>query len=190
MRKLEKIKNFTDVFSEERHHVFNKLDKLHEFLKKLKYEGKRYRQSNIRTIERILSTLKETYLTHKQIDEEIIFPFLERHIPRLDPVLSLLTVECTEFYNIVSDCEALLKEFHKSEKQEAQMNALDRLSEKGIYAIVLIRNHIQMEIESVYKVIDKELSQSEKKQLIEALKKKYGKRINAFLALSAFGQKV
>lgn len=166
-----KIKSFSDDFSKEQQLVFKKLDQLQEFLKNLKYEGKLFQRKNTRAIERILGALKDSYAIHKKIDDEIIFPFLDRHLPRINPFLRLITAERSEFYNILGDCEGLLKKLKKSRSQSEQADVLDQLNEKGIYAIVLIRNHIQMEMESVYKAIDKELRPVERDQLVASLKK-------------------
>ena len=166
-----KEKRFSDVFGNEQKNVFKKLDQFHELLKKLKYEGKRFQPRNIRTAEGILHALKNSYAVHKKIDDDIIFPFLDRHIPRINPFLRLLTAERSEFFNILRDCEGLLQEFKNSRRPSTQSGILDRLSDKGIYAIVLIRNHIQMEMENVYKVIDEELRPVEKDRLVASLKK-------------------
>ncbi|MCR4336981.1 MAG: hypothetical protein NUV91_04160 [Candidatus Omnitrophica bacterium] len=166
-----KIKSFSDVFGKEQKYVFKELDKLHEFLKKLKYEGKLFQRRNMRTVEKIIGDLKGSYSLHKEIDDQIIFPFLGRHIPRLSPFLLLLSGERNEFYNILGDCEGLLAKLKKNKTLKEQADILDQLSDKGIYAIVLIRNHIQTEMESVYSAIDKELHTVEKDQLIASFKK-------------------
>ena len=169
--KHSKITSFSDAFSKEQQLVFKRLDQLLDFLKKLKYEGKLYQRRNIKTAEKVLGTLKDTYAIHKEIDEGIIFPFLEQHIPKLDPFLRLLSTERAEFYSILGDCESLLNKFKKTKNKEEQVKTLEQICDKGIYAVALIKNHIQLEKESVYKAIDKELRPVEKDQLAASLKK-------------------
>lgn len=166
-----RIKNFSDIFSEEQLAVSQKLNQFQDLLKRLQYEGKLTQGKNIQTVEGVLETLKLSYDAHKKIDDEVIFPFLDRHIPRINPFLRLLTAERVEFLALIKDCEALLQKFKNSRGQNTQPGILDQLGEKGIYAIALIRNHIQMEMENVYKVIDKELRPAEKNQLAAAVKK-------------------
>lgn len=172
-----KGKSFANIFGNEQREVFKKLDKLYEFLQKLKFEGKLSQGRNIRVVEEIFGSLKDSYSLHKKADEDIIFPFVERHIPRLSPFLSLLTTERDEFYDIIKECEELIKKIKHVKGQTERMDVVDDLAEKGIYAVVLIRNHIQMEMESVYKVMDKELHTAEKGQLVESLKYLKDKRL-------------
>src|SRR3989338_3859513 len=140
--KHSKITSFSDAFSKEQQLVIKKLDQLLDFLKKLKYEGKLYQRRNKKTMEKTLGTLKDTYAIHKEIDEGIIFPFLEQHIPKLDPFLRLLSTERAAFYSILGDCEGLLNKFKKAKNQKEQVNTLDQICDKGIYAVALIKNHI------------------------------------------------
>ena len=109
------------------------------------------------------------------LDEQVIFPFLQMHIPKLEAMICFLRAERNEFKLSLANFEVLFKQLGHEKHVLRQQKIIDQLKEKGIYAVCLMRNHIQIEIESVYKPMDQQLHQDEKKELIQkCLKYKLG----------------
>ena len=164
--KVISVKRMVAFFEKEYHDVLGRLDELYEATKNLQFEGKVSSGKNIKVIERVIDYLKKKLFLHIALDEKIIFPFLEAHIPKLTVVLSLLRAERNEFKANLEDFESLFSKL-KEEKNDQQYYKLVRdLREKGIYLVCLMRNHIQVENESIYKIIDQELHNDEKKELL------------------------
>ncbi len=166
-KKFLGVKGVLALFTSEHENVLGKLDELNESINNLQYEGKVFVGKNIKAIEKTVSFLKKKLLQHIELDEKIIFPYVQKHIPKLDPMLSFLRAERNEFKLTLKDFESLFKQLKDEKNALKQQKIIDQMKEKGVYAICLMRNHIQIEIESVYKPIDRELHTNEKKELIK-----------------------
>lgn len=160
-------KNLMALFSMEHQEVLSKLEELSDSINNLKYEGKLFFGKNTRAIETTMLFLKKKLMWHIKLDEEVIFPFIQMHIPKLDPMLGFLRAERNEFRLTLEHLETLSKQLGDEKDGLKQQRIIDQIKEKGIYAICLIRNHIQSEIESVYKPIDRQLHLDEKKELVK-----------------------
>ena len=49
---------------------------------------------------------------------------------------------------------------------------LEKMREKGIYVVCIVRNHMQAEVETVYKVLNQKLKLIEKKELSRLIQKR------------------
>jgi len=154
--------------------VFEKLDQLENALYSLQYEGKIFSSSHINKAEEAVRFLEHKYAGHIKLDDCIIFPFLEKHIPRLSSVLLYLKAERREFQEGFKVFERTLSELKKGNQDIIRYNLIARLKDKGIYLISLIRSHIQLEEQSVYESITRELHQDERNALIEKIMKEAG----------------
>ena len=113
------VKGVVAFFEKEYHDVLSKLDELYEATKNLQFEGKVFSRKNIKTIEKITKYLKTKLVQHVTLDEKIIFPFLEVHIPKLEPVLHLLRAERNEFETNLEIFESL---FQKLKERRDRLN--------------------------------------------------------------------
>lgn len=158
-------------FKEEKEIVFNKLDLLQTSIQNLQYEGKVSFQKNIRNIGDSVESLKKIFLKHTALDDEIIFPFARKHIPRLDAMISFLNAERNELKSQLETFEILFHHLVDKKGKLEHYKISEQLKDKGIYVVCIMRNHIQAEREGVYNVLDKELNILEKKKLYTLLKK-------------------
>jgi len=158
-------KNILVLFEKEQREVLQKLDELYDAIKHLKYEGKLFRGRNMRAVEKNVNFLKKELSQHIAIDDKVIFPFLEVHIPKLEPLLHFLRAECSEFELSLKNFETLFQKLKDEEDGFIKGDIIHQLNEKGLYLICIMRNHIQMEIQSVYKPIERQLRPDEKKNL-------------------------
>ncbi len=173
------LKKFLQAFEREGLVVVRKLDRLREVINNLRFEGKVFAGKNIKEIEIIVGFLKARYAQHVKIDDHVVFPFVERHIPRLEPVLNFLRAERKEFKATLEAFEALYARLKNRRDDAEYYKMVEKLTDKIIYLVGFIRNHIQMEKEGVYKIIEQELRVREKQTLsgrIEALKNRLSKR--------------
>ncbi|MEI7998118.1 MAG: hemerythrin domain-containing protein [Candidatus Omnitrophota bacterium] len=160
------IRNIIAIFERESQDVLGMLDDLEEAIKNLQYEGKVSWGKNTKAIEKVVSFLRKKLLEHIQLDEDVIFPYAQKHIPKLESMIYFLRAERNEFKQNLENFELLFKQLRLEKNNQRQQKIIDQLKEKGIYVICLVRNHIQTEIESVYKSMDTQLHQDERKILV------------------------
>ncbi len=158
--------NILALFEKEQQVVLQKLDEIDGAINNLKYKGKIFRGRNMKTIEKNVKCLKSKLSQHIAIDEKVIFPFLKKHIPKLEPLLYFLRAERKEFESSLKNFETLFEKLKDEEGGCIKGDTIRQLNEKGLYVICIMRNHIQMETQSVYKPIGRHLRPEEKKDLL------------------------
>ncbi len=160
---------FMHLFQDEKKAVLEKLDQLEDALYNLQYEGKLFSSSHIKKAEEAVRFLEKKYAAHIKLDERVVFPFLEKHIPRLDSVLLCLKAERREFQEGFKIFDEILSKLKKGNQDIIRHSIIERLKNKGIYLICLMRSHIQLEEQSVYENIQGRLHRDEKSALIKEI---------------------
>lgn len=158
-----------------REHInfFKEIDRFHNSLNNLHYEGKVSLGKNTKAIEKTIKYFKDQVFPHVTFEEDVLFDFLSIHMPRLDPTLRFLRADHKEFKANFRNFESLFKKF-KAEKNDLKRNKIqEKLRIKGVYIIFLMRNHIRLEDESICKAMDKEFHPEEKKLFLKQMKQKY-----------------
>jgi hemerythrin-like domain-containing protein len=150
--------------------VMKKADQLHDVLNNLIYEGKASLGKNAAKIEETIEFFRENLFPHMNCDETVIFPFVERHLPRYEQTIRFLAAEHRELQDNFESFECLYKEFKKEKKDFNRQKIIDKLRDKGIYLFCVIRNHLQGENESIYKAAQEQLNESEKGELLSKVK--------------------
>lgn len=145
--------------------TLQKTSQLEKALLNLRFEGKPSLGKNLRQAEEVLEFLRNQLMRHIRLEEKVIFPFLVTHIPKLESVIHLLQGEHDEFRKNVEDFHFELAAASKAKAGSNSGKTLERVQETGTYLVYLLRNHIQAEHQSVYKVIHSELRPAEKKEL-------------------------
>ncbi len=144
------------------------LDRFHEMLKCLRCEGKPHLGKNVREIGSMIVYFKSELESHLREEERVLFPFLERHMPKLQSLIYLLLSEHQDFRNSLEEMKALVRRLRKN-GLEASISVW-KLYQRGVYFISLLRSHMWVESENLYRVADEELKPDEKRQLVQAMK--------------------
>ncbi|MBI4971035.1 MAG: hemerythrin domain-containing protein [Candidatus Omnitrophica bacterium] len=168
-----KKKEFNVVQLLEKSHdeTFQRTDQFRDLLINLRYEGKLSLGKNLKQAEDVLKFFSQEHAGHMQFEEEILFPYLKSHVPKLEPVIYLLHAEHLDFKNNLKNFENLIGELSKERQESDRAVIFEKIRETGAYLIFLLRSHNQSESESVYKVIDRELHDDEKEELAEKIEK-------------------
>lgn len=146
--------------------ILEKMDQFNEALRSIHFEGKLYTKRNLEVIRQVVKFLNTDLARHIREDEQAIFPFLEKRVPKLSPILSLLRADHSEFRDSLREFEEILNCLQGAAQTHDEFNEqLVRLREKGIYLICLMRNHLQAENEGAYHAIDQYLNEEEKREL-------------------------
>ena len=145
--------------------TFQKTNQFYNLLIHLRYEGKASLGKNIHEAGEVLNFFKGQHSEHMELEEDVIFPFLKTHVPKLEPVIHLLHAEHQDFKRNLKTFEHLLEELVKEKYDLNSQYILEKIRDTGTYLIYLLRSHNQSESDSVYKVIDQELHTDEKREL-------------------------
>jgi hemerythrin superfamily protein len=138
----------------------------HDFqtlLTNLCYEGKPRRGGNIRRTRRILGFLNGKVIRQFRFEEKKLFPFVVRHIPKLEPAVHLLEAEHEEY-------KAQLKNFGKYFRNFMKKGDSRDLRETGTYLACLLRHHVRAE-KRIFKALAGNLRPEEKIKFKQLLKK-------------------
>ncbi len=167
---LEKMK---DIHEE----LFEKTDRLNRALSNLRYEGKANVGKNLKETWEILSFFEKELQAHVDAEEKFLFPFLEAHVPRLSPLISLFRAEHEDFRKNLKRFRLALEDLYGEKSDCGRSESIDKVKEVGTYLIYLLRQHLPAEEESVYKAIDHELHEEEREELEKLMTLNDGKRM-------------
>lgn len=151
----------------EREHgeISEKTQRLQLVLRNLCYEGKACRGRNLKEGDRLLAFFKGKARKHMQLEEKVLFPYLEEHVPKLDSVIRLLRADHEFFKEGLRDLEKDLRKLSGGTEDGKGTDLIAKIRESGTYLVYLVRNHLHAECESIYKVVDRELRPAERKEL-------------------------
>lgn len=137
------------------------VEKFSTAISNLHYEGKVYRNRNLKSVEGVIQFFRNDFVPHIQEDEAKVFPFIRKYVPRLEAVINFLKGEHAKISDTVL-CVTKIFDHLKEEKNETKRKALlEELREKGTCLVCLVYGHVQTETRSVYQVIAEELDGQE-----------------------------
>ncbi len=135
----------------------------------LQFEGKTSLGRHLKQIRTIIDFFLKRFTKHTKLEEQIIFPYLASHIPKLNSVLQLLCSEHEELRKSIKELELLVDIFSNNISRIDQAKTIQKIREISTYLIYLLRHHIEVEHTGIYQMIDSELRQNEKKELQKML---------------------
>lgn len=144
-------------------------DGLKEALFNLRYEGKGSLGKNLRQVKGSLHFFGGELFGHMQLEEEVLFPYIEKCLPRLGSVISLLKLEHDSLKKDVKQMNGLIRQLSSRAAKESPQTKIESLRERGIYWIYLLESHVEVENDAVYKVINRELRRNEKQELAKKI---------------------
>ena len=129
------------------------------------YEGKASFGKNMKMAQDVGDYFSAFVIKHMEFEEKSLFPYLESHIPRLEPVIQLLVSEHDDFRDKLSQFNKALEKLTKRKSESIDWKKVPSLIESGTYLVHLLRQHTTAERTSLNKAIDKYLREDEKKEL-------------------------
>jgi len=106
-------------------------------------EDKGLNPEDISSVRSAVSFINTEIRQHNQREEDVLFPELEKHIPKQGPT-SVMRSEHRELWNKLDELETNIKAI-ESTSSKNDNNALETLMETARDIIVLLRNHITKE---------------------------------------------
>lgn len=150
----------------------DQIDRLHALITNLRYEGKLSLGKNLKELREVLSFFNRQLRKHMELEEEVIFPFLETHVPKLESLIRLLHLEHEDFETNLENIQFQIQNVLKTSDELERGKIVEKIRERGTYLTYLLRNHIQEENGTVYKALTEELHPNEKKELERLMKRK------------------
>ncbi len=170
VKKNTKQKNFSDLIALNHNETVKTIDRLHEILTDLRYEGEYLLGKNLNKVVEVLEFLKNELIWRIDVEEDVLFPFLKSHLPRLESVIALFRSEHRDFRRSLDEIQGLMARLKRGRDLRKQRRAIEAIVETGMYLTYLVRNHVLAEEESIYKVIDLELKLDEKRKLTHRIR--------------------
>src|SRR3989338_4066747 len=101
-------KKVLDTFEVSHVEILKKSQQLEDVLTRLRYEGRMSFGRNVKELGALLHFLNEDLKNHVTQEERVLFPYVESHIPKLEPVINLLRSEHQEFKKNLKTFESRL----------------------------------------------------------------------------------
>ncbi len=158
------------LFAREIRALFLQSEKLYSALTQLRYEGRLQERRNIRRVEQSVRILYGSLKKHISVQERVIFPFFERHIPRYELAIQLLKAE----HQDIRRCCEVLQKSASGIKAAPRTPDCGRIYNQGIYLTALLRHHFEFENQSVLTPAAQGLTKAEKITLRRSKAKKRG----------------
>lgn len=170
LTKTRTSKKLAEIIEEDSGDTLRKIEELREILVNLRYEGKHQLGKNLRQADEVLAFFNGELADHVKGEEKIVFPYIRNHIPRLEPLVLLLSSEHEEFRKNLRSFQFWLKELEKGKGNLDHGKLVEKVRETGNYLTYLLQNHLEQETEILYRVADQELRTAEKKELVRRIR--------------------
>ena len=152
--------NILSIFDSEEEKLLRQTDRLEEAMNHLRYEGKVFRGKNLKAANLIVEGIEARLKRHQTLQEKIVFPFLQAHIPKRETMIRFLF---SDHKDIEKSNERLRLSLRKLSKNQSSEDV--KAQQLGTYLICLLRHHVELEKESIHKVIKTELRKDEKREV-------------------------
>lgn len=155
------------LWEEEHEEMDHELKKLQESLAKMAYEGKASLGRNLKAASETAVFFQKELPPHLDAEEKVIYPYLRKHIPKLDSVIGILTKEHSEIRRTLKKfCTVLSGMIQDERRQPAR---IQEVRDTGNYLLYVIRIHMKIEQESLYQAVNRDLSLDEQRELNRCL---------------------
>ncbi|OGW90861.1 MAG: hypothetical protein A3D28_06070 [Omnitrophica bacterium RIFCSPHIGHO2_02_FULL_63_14] len=148
--------------------TLKKLDAFDDVLKRLRYEGKASLGRNVRDANELVGYFERTLLGHMKEEERVLFPFMRKRIPRLEPLICLLLSEHDDLRQKLRRLRSTLKSCGRASTPRA-VGLLDAVCHDGTFLICLLHSHMSVETGTLYKAADRTLRPFEKEMLLRRI---------------------
>ena len=146
-----------------------RIDALYSILHEFCHEGRAHFGKNIKRLEDAIRLLQVHLNFVGAYEEKCLFPFINIHIPRFVPLITLLRSEHEDFRRRLKGLGRSLAVFTKEKEASRQLRSVQKIREEGMYLICLMRSHLWAETREMFNVLNRELRAEEKEKLARQL---------------------
>lgn len=159
-----RYKEGTRLLEGNRKRILIEAARLEEVFFRLVYEGKLRSGRNLRKAEDVLVNFSTALRRHAAAQERVLYPFLQRHIPKFEPVTGLLISDHRQLFSHFKNLGRMLCSL-KRKNGSWSAGQTRRLREEGIYLTHFLRHHLKAEEQTVYRAVRTELKNEEREKL-------------------------
>ena len=146
--------------------IRKKHKKLDNILTNFRYEGKSSLDKNVKQACEVLVFFRTVVCRHMEVEEKILFPFLEKHVPKLELPIATFRSEHNDFREILPYFQSLLRRvIIEQEHTWISRGIIDDIIDTGLYINYLLIQHLHTENETIYEAIKHVLNDDEKEVL-------------------------
>ncbi len=146
--------------------VVDRISRLNRSLQGLRFEGKAMIGKNTRVLRSLFRDFTGELSRDMALEEKLLFPYLEKHVPKLKLMLHILEEEHENLRSSLDSFESLLDELARRKGGRGGFAVIEKLRRKGVYLNYFLHNHIGAENDSVYRIMMNELTPREKAELL------------------------
>lgn len=163
----EFIKRLSETHAHER--IQQVLEDLKIFLDALTSEGTPVLTKNMKALRVISEKTGSLVLDRLEMEENVLFPYAQMHVPKLEMVTGILESEHENVRRALKDLKCALWESAAGPLIKS-VNHLQKIKVKGYYLIYIVRDLLVKKEKSFYHVLNNELDEEEKKEFGALLK--------------------
>lgn len=156
------IEKQQEIILQKSHYLLNRLEILN-------FEGKVHLRQKLQGLQPTIKETSDLFASYIKVEEKIIFPFLETHIPRLASHIHLFRKENTEITKTLKEIKQLLKLVLSAQNTKERRKYMGILGEKITFLHYLMVSHFELEDNNLYKCIVQELHIDEQYLLLRKL---------------------
>jgi len=145
--------------------------KLEAVLTHLRFEGKPMRGKNLKEACRVVDFFTAALPRQFEFEEQVLYPFLDAHIPKLNPITSILKAEHENFRNTLGRFKYDLWACGENDDPIRLEGTIQKVRESGIYLIYLLHDRMRANQQALYETMERELHSDEKKEIIQRFQK-------------------
>jgi len=152
--------------------IVQNMGDLNRALTALRFEGKTSFGKNLRRSRSALSAVLTGLAEEMKFEEDILFPYLGSHLPKLQFMTDLLTMEHEDLRRSLDALSGLFDKLNRQKSVAGWIETVEEMRKRAGYLNYFLHNHTWAENQAVYKVLDKELKTEEKKAICAQLKRR------------------
>lgn len=147
------------------------LERVNRALIGFRYEGKPSFGKNISQTKKVFKLFNSELRAHLRIEDKVLFPFAESHLPKLELLIRLLRAEHDDLKKRVSYFSSLFKKVPAGNSAHEYSGWVRRVSDTGTYAAHLLKHHLKVRSKGIDRVVLRELRPDEKRELGDRIRK-------------------
>lgn len=151
--------------SEIQDRMLEKSRQLSESFVNLRYEGKVSNGKNLKQARQILCELRRIFHEHSHIEDERVFPFLKKHIPKVESLTEILRLEHEYLCDLIDKFELEFVRFTEESNRLKRARMVLEMQKRGLYLNFLLQGHVQLEIQNLYQTVNGLLKPGERREL-------------------------
>ena len=164
-------KRLSRILAEEERGVLSIIRSLRGLLRKLRAgHGPAGYMRKLEIVHETLRRFHEEMVQHAGLEERVLFPFIEKHIPRLETVTGFLRDEHDSLRNQLRAIQSTMKKLRAAKTAAARAVAIKAMSEASGHLFYRLMHHARTENELIHRILDRELHPYEKKALRDKMR--------------------